>query len=119
GELWNKYLPSFNIKNFMFKSERTEDSNVIFLVNKNNFIKVVNEHIIEFRKILGENITAENLFLQIIDNRNSIWQILKEDHCLLGILFGYGYKNSQMFKRREEIVDLIAGLSPPLALHKQ
>src|SRR5437879_5687581 len=40
GELWNKYLPSFNIKNFMFKSERTEDSNVIFLINKNNFLKV-------------------------------------------------------------------------------
>ena len=32
---------------------------------------------------------------------------------------GYGYKNSQMFKRKEEIVDLIACFPPPLALPEQ
>ena len=83
GGLWNKYLPSFRIKNFAFKFECTGEDYEIFLINKRNFLKVVNEHIAEFRKILGENITSETLFLQIIDNRDCIWQILKEDHCLI------------------------------------
>ena len=118
-ELWNRYSPSFYIKNFVFKFEHIGDMYGILLINKNNFLKVVNDHIAEFRKILGEDITSESLFLQIIDNRNSIWKILKEDHCLLGTLLGYGYKNSQMFKRREEIRDLVADLPPPLAFPEQ
>ena len=39
GELWNKYLPSFYIKNFVFKLEHTGDVYEIVLINKNNFLK--------------------------------------------------------------------------------
>jgi hypothetical protein len=117
--LCNKYFPVFCIKNFVFKFERTDDECIVFLINKNSFLKTVGAHITEFRKVLGEEVTPEILFFQIIDNRNRVWQTLKENHCLLGLLLGYGYNNSQMFNRREEIIDLITCFPPLRALPEQ
>lgn len=119
-ELWEKHSPKLHIKDFVFKFENTDDWYGIFLINKKAFIKVVDCHLDEFRKVLGKNVTPESLFLRIVSSKNSIGEVLKEDECLFGILFGYGYKNGYMYRRRQEVIkNLKACFIPPPVLPQQ
>lgn len=119
-ELWGKYSSKFDVKNFVFKFEEIEDWYGVFLINKKSFIKVVEQHIDAFRKILGQHTTAEDLFLQLVNSENTFQEVLKENECLFGIIFGYGYTNACMYnRRREALQDLKAYFTPPLALPEQ
>ncbi len=100
-KLWEKYTPS---KNFVLKFEEKGGWYGIIIINKPAFIHVVTEQQDEFRRILGPDITPENLLSQLIDPANSFEQIVKHDDGLLGILFGYGHKNAQMFKRKKQLL---------------
>lgn len=101
-QLWQKYSSHLNIKNFLFKFQHTENECAIYLINKKSFLKTVEKHIDTFKKILGHDLTSEGLYLKLIDSKNSFGEVLKNDQCLIGILFGYGYKNSAIFKTRHE-----------------
>lgn len=99
---WKNYEKSFLIKNFLI----VEDINPIgthrkdiFLINKRQFIKVVNQHQNLFHKS-GEDLLRE------VEKTSSLRLVIKNNDLLFGILLGFGKYNSNLYQKREELKKL-------------
>ncbi len=77
----------------------------ILIINKLAFTETVNEHLNLFKDSLGETICADNLLEDIESGKNILFDVLKEDELLWGILLGYGRHNAEIYARRESIKD--------------
>lgn len=75
----------------------------IIIINKSSFLQTVNEHLDLFCKLLEKKIDPKELLDEVILNQKSLWDILKGNQALYGIILGYGEKNSLAFKRRWEL----------------
>ena len=112
-EIWEKYQNQFKFKNHLLTqlpNPYFKNSRSITLINKNAFIKIVNENLDLFQKKLGKNLTGESLLNQVEKSSNHLFQIIKKDEALYGILLGYGRSNSLLFQRYAEICLLIEPL---------
>jgi hypothetical protein len=76
----------------------------IILINKVAFCETVNKHLALFQQRLGENVSAECLLVQI-EEKNVLFDVLKEDELLWGVLLGYGLHNAQLYAKRESIIE--------------
>lgn len=103
-ELHKKYQPLFQSKNFIFVFRETDDYTEIALVNRRNFIKAVERSSEDFQRVLGVEVSGESILDQFIREKEILVKPLKENHALLGILLGYGKKNSSTFHRKIEIM---------------
>jgi hypothetical protein len=80
-----------------------KDHASIFLINKDAFLKIVKNHLADFRNILGDHITP-SLLLQEIQKTRNIYKTLKHSNLLLGILFGYGRHNAELFQKKYNFI---------------
>jgi hypothetical protein len=103
-ELHKKYQPLFQSKNFIFVFQETDDYTEIALVNRKHFIKAVARATEEFQGILGVEVSGESILDQFIQEKEILGKPLQQNHALLGILLGYGKKNSSNFQRKLEIL---------------
>ena len=103
-ELHKKHHLLFQSKNLIFIFRETNNYTEIALVNRRNFLKAVTSSIGDFQKVLGSDISGESILDQFIKEREILAKPLKENHALLGILLGYGKKNSSTFHRKIEII---------------
>lgn len=103
-ELHKKYRGLFQSKNLIFVFRETEDYTEVALVNRRNFIKAVKDSVADFQKTLGPNVSGQAILDQFIQEGEILVKPLKENHALLGILLGYGQKNSSAFQRKVEIL---------------
>ena len=58
----------------------------------------------DFQRALGAAVSGESILDQFIREKEILGKPLKENHALLGILLGYGKKNSSTFHRKIEIM---------------
>ncbi len=77
----------------------------IFVINRNAFTETVNKYLSLFEKKLDERISAENMLKDIEAGKNILFDVLKEDELLWGILLGYGPHNAEIYARREAIIE--------------
>jgi hypothetical protein len=103
-ELHKKYQSLFQQKNFIFVFRETDDYTEIALVNRRNFLRAVARSSEDFQKVLGAEVTGESILDQFIQEKEILGKPLRENHALLGILLGYGKKNSSTFHRKIEIM---------------
>ena len=103
-ELHKKYQRLFQSKNLIFVFRESDDFTEIALVNRRNFLKTVAGAIEDFQKVLGVETSGEDILNQFIKEREILAKPLRENHALLGILLGYGKKNSATFHRKIEIM---------------
>ena len=75
----------------------------VIIVNKSSFLQTVTEHLDVFCELLEKKIDPKELLNEVILNQKSLWDILKGNQALYGIILGYGEKNSLAFKRRWEL----------------
>ncbi|PWU14973.1 MAG: hypothetical protein C5B45_03530 [Chlamydiae bacterium] len=75
----------------------------IIIINKSSFLQTVTEHLDLFCKLLEKKLDPKELLDEVIFNQRSLWDILKGNQALYGIVLGYGKKNSLAFKRRWEL----------------
>lgn len=75
----------------------------IIIINKSSFLQTVAEHLDLFCELLGKKIAPKELLDEVLLNQKSLWDILKGDQALYGIILGYGKSNSLAFKRRWEL----------------
>jgi hypothetical protein len=95
---WEKYS-SLRSNHFLFIEERSLYSSCahwIFVINRDLFCKVVNEHCLEFERILGRKITGEALF-ERVKQEQALLKLLQNNDVLLGIILGFGKNNAQCF----------------------
>lgn len=86
----------------LLEDKRSDKSNNIILINKKAFLKIVNQYLTVFRKILGKNVTAKSL-LKTIEENQQFDSVIKNNQMLKGILLGYGVHNSKLFAERHKL----------------
>jgi FKBP-type peptidyl-prolyl cis-trans isomerase len=95
---WNLATPD---RAFNFLLCEQPESLHLIIINRNEFLKVVNDNIELFRYILGmTDLTAEKFLTEILNHQDQIYNIIKDDDALTGILLGYGTKNSIKHHRK-------------------
>jgi len=105
-EVWKKYQHLFPSKNhllFELKDSRLKDECCIFLINKKAFLAAVQKNLKDFKTILGDDLTP-HLLLEKIQSTKDVFKCLKESNLLMGILFGYGRHNAELFQKRYDFI---------------
>lgn len=120
--LWKKYAPLFPSKNYFFLFfESDQDRNNKFeitLINIKAFSEVFESNRVKFIEVFGKDVTVEKL-LNLMKEKKSPWNTpMKDRDDLIGILFGYGKINAELYYRREEL-EKIQGINKksPRAFH--
>ncbi len=107
---WYKYRDEFDFKDFIFLDEENDwinDCLVLFLINKKNMLRVLQEHESIFREELGESFTPV-AFLERLEKREvSLANAINGSQRLMGIMLGYGVRNATLFQERYDIVKVI------------
>jgi|SRR5579862_1888730 len=75
----------------------------VFFINRSAFAQVFNSNIGAFKRAFGHKITCES-FLEAFQNERIDLDEFFQEHDLLGIMFGYGRHNAQLFERRQMLV---------------
>lgn len=75
----------------------------VLFINKELFIKTVHDNLTLFQYVLGSNLTPESLLKEILDPKQTFYNVLKEDKVLIGILLGFGTQNALAGSRIENI----------------
>jgi hypothetical protein len=101
----DKYPVTFcNTDNFLFrswKSRRYFATVVIELINKRKFVEVVDANKEIFQEKLGNKCSGQQLLNKLASSTSSIFDVIKCNETLLGILLGFGKENSMLFERME------------------
>lgn len=122
-----KYRSKLNSRNFVLLKEKSNffalkdktsernDVNVIILINKTLFLHTVEKHLDLFKKTLGDWVTPTSLLTKISEAKTSLFEILRYDEGLYGILLGYGKANALAFKRNLELARIVDPLFREIA----
>jgi hypothetical protein len=110
--IWEKYLSLFPSNNYIFLFYEHDASEKykyeITFINKKALKITFEKHRTKFIDLFGKSITAEKLLALLIE-RKTLWRTaVKDREDLMGILFGYGKINAELYQRREEIEKVIA-----------
>lgn len=101
--IWEKYQDLFPMKNYLLIKEKSRNKNIkhIILINKNEFINVVNQNQRLFEAILGRKISPKDILDTIEAGNATLMDIINDNQALWGILLGYGKHNSMLYNQRE------------------
>lgn len=99
---WYKYKDEFNLKDFILldKEEDLFECLVFVLIHKARMLSHLHLYENIFTEILGNSFTPES-FLEKIEKREvSLANAINHNHGLLGIMLGYGVRNSLLFQEK-------------------
>lgn len=94
---WNKHFKSYPLKGFTIISYTFPfDSNYIevTIINHSRFIKAVTDYLDDFQKVLGKNLTPQQILEGYIKGEGFIFTTTRHHDGLFGILLGFGRENS-------------------------
>jgi hypothetical protein len=103
---WQNYKNKFIINNYLIIGERhtfkKSDSVVlnVSVINKKAFIKTVNHNLFLFETLLDQKIDPKKILDDIEKGKLLLWQSIKHNEILLGILLGYGNHNAYLFNEK-------------------
>jgi hypothetical protein len=81
---------------------------VITLIHKPLLIKTI-QHEEYLRRFLERHYNSVEKFIEILpDSEKNIFELLKFDDMALGLLFGYGYANTEYASRKLKIQDILS-----------
>jgi hypothetical protein len=103
-ETWCKYKDAFQTKKYFLFQKKIGSQIRLFIINKAAFLRTVNEHFTLFRHIIGPKFSAENLLEEMKKEDTDVFDILHHHEGLLGILLGFGKRNSMLFQKREDLI---------------
>jgi hypothetical protein len=97
---WEKYAYLFPMSEFIFLTESNEKLFDIYLLNKSNCLKVIENNLAIFQEKTGCDLNAYEMFDYIVTNssNNVFKKSLNKSQALYGILLGYGTENSVGFE---------------------
>lgn len=121
--IWKEVAKELLIKKYSFIEEPAYNClngnmGFVFFINKQAFLKTVNNHIQTFKNILGKDITAVKL-LEEIEQRQAFMMPLNRSELLLGILLGYGEHNARLYTRRKCLKKFISTKTLPTTPEKK
>lgn len=95
----NEHL--FPHSNFIFNCNIDENEDGwksinLFIINKRALVKCLNNHLHIFQQILGQRCSFDWLVAEL-ESKKSVYEILKNNERLIGILLGYGEESATAF----------------------
>lgn len=108
---WEKVRDQFEISQFLlFKKDNPDDPKLplIFFVNIFETAFVIQENYPLFRKYIGEDFDSLEMVFELQRDSSKFWDVVFEKSELVGLLYGFGLKNSFGFnwKYRENKVNI-------------
>lgn len=108
---WEKVRDRFEIGQFLlFKKDNPDDPNLplIFFVNIFETACVIQENYMFFKKYFGEDFDSLEVVFELQDNFSKFWDVVFERSELVGLLYGFGLRNSLCFnwKYRENKINI-------------
>lgn len=106
-ETWKKYKHVFASPHFIFfeyAHDWNPDYKVICLINKQNFIRTIQENSEDFQSLLGTEISPEDILNDYI-NQGTSFKIINHHDGLFGTLLGYGRNNAWAFMETAHLED--------------
>ncbi len=97
-KIWEKYSHFFPTKDYLFFSQETDNWFEVFLMNKSNCLKVIEENLPLFRERINHNLGPAEILDHLVSSPDIFRVGLNKSQGLLGILLGYGKKNSIGFE---------------------
>ncbi len=112
-EVFKKMQPLFLSKNIIVNI--TEDNEYLYLkmINKKNLLRTLRENIEDFKQVLGDETTVEQLFDRITAGKDHLYNILNGHQALFGILLGFGRSNSWLFHKKDTIYKKLNAFTQP------
>jgi hypothetical protein len=103
-EIWKKYAsrPEFQTPNYFFVEKKLPELFEIHFLNRKNVLACVQEYLSTFKEILGEGVTPEKIYYNMITS-NDVYEALGNSQILYGILFGFGEKNARGYHEKFEL----------------
>lgn len=98
-QTWEKYSHLFSMKEFFLFAQNGDEWFEVFLINKSNALKVIEENLTLFRDKIGTNFSSSEILEHIVSSRNVFRDGLNKSHALLGLLLGYGKQNAVGFEK--------------------
>ncbi len=102
-DVWKKYSHLFSSSQFFIVENRCDDYVTVAIINKRNFLKIVEENIDVFRQLLGVEMTPDIVLSRCLASSDLMREVFQNHHVLLGIVLGYGRHNAQLFSRKIQI----------------
>jgi hypothetical protein len=102
-KVWKKYEYLFPSSQFAIIENKGPDYITIAIVNKRNFLKIVEDNMDIFREFLGIDITSKVLLRRCLASSDLIREVFQGHDVLLGIVLGYGRHNARLFSRKTKI----------------
>lgn len=103
--IWEKYKHLFPLKRYLLIKDSSESEKFkishVFLVNKTEFIKVINDNLSLFEHVLGHPVIPEQILSDLESGKISFLDSISNNEMLLGILLGYGKINASLYNKRE------------------
>lgn len=90
---WKKIKNRFPIEKYLF----AERGSSFFLIDKERTAQVIRENYGFFKKIIGFDFSPRKVVLEIEDQNSSFWTAVFQDHIAMGVLYGFGRKNAELF----------------------
>jgi hypothetical protein len=99
-ETWEKYAHLFPMSEFIFLTTGNDKIFELYLLNKSNCLKIIENNLSLFQKKTSCNLNAIEMFDYIVKSAgNDIYKnSLKKSQGLYGILLGFGTENSIDFE---------------------
>ena len=107
---WKKYERYFPHPSFSIVQEKQENgTSLLLLINKNEFLNVVVAHRDDFEKTCQRSMDPNQMLIEA-ESKPLLGGILQGNDFLIGILLGYGRKNSWLYYRKTKFSEKITPL---------
>lgn len=101
-DTWKKYEKLFPMKRFIFLYDETDLDTSSFFINKKSFLQKAQQYTDDFKTILKRDITGEELLNDGL-NKPFLSEVLCDHDVLVGIFFGFGKHNADLFHQRSQL----------------
>lgn len=98
---WNickRHFINLPMKKFILLEDSQSGFDCLLFIHKQSFIKCCDTYKKLFQEVLGYDFDAQKALIQLESGSISFYKLLKQNDALLGVLLGYGLKNSQAFE---------------------
>lgn len=114
-EVFKKNQHLFSSDNIIVCLEEDANSSDLLMINKKNLLRMLEEHIEDFKQVLGPETTSEGLFTQITEKtgQDNLVRVIKYHEALYGILLGYGRGNAWLFHEYSTLSRILDRFEPP------
>lgn len=102
-KVWCRYQHLFPSQKLFIKSIGDEDREnyiTLLFLHKPHFKDTLENHRKIFEKYLGDNINTDEMLTRFELDADPFKSVLKNNHALIGILFGFGVQNSFAFQKK-------------------